>query len=148
MADPKLWGPLLWKILHSTCENLGNNTHIILQNDEMNYFKQLQKKLYFALPCKICKDHYKTYSKNIKDVPYTNFKTYAKEFFFNLHNIINGSNFNYNDLETTYKYNKELMNTHISELSVLYRKFSDSRYIQYKEYNDFIAILNMLRRFM
>ena len=148
MADPKTWGPILWKILHSTCENLGNNVNVLLQNDEMNYFKQLQKKLYFILPCKICKEHYKSYSKNIKDVPYNKLKIYAKEYFYNLHKNINNSNFNFNDLEITYKYDKEIMNKNIYELSLLYHKFSDLRYIQFKEFNDFIAILNMLRRFM
>ena len=68
MADPKEWGPTLWKILHIVSEQLGKNTNLVIQNDEMTYFKAFQRKVYFILPCKICRDNLK---KNLLKIPLT-----------------------------------------------------------------------------
>jgi hypothetical protein len=58
MADPKEWGPLLWKILHTISENLGNNINKVLQKDEILYFQNLLKQIKNIIPCKLCVKHY------------------------------------------------------------------------------------------
>ena len=151
MADPKEWGPVLWKIIHTTCEHLGKSKNILLQNDELRYFKALQKKLYYILPCKVCKLHYKSYMIHIKDVSYDNLKEYARNYYFDLHNKVNSSKqhelFNKEDLEKTYDISKDEYNKSIIEFNKLYNKYTNLQYISYEELKDFNKNLTMLRKF-
>ena len=64
MADPKEWGPTFWKIIHIISEQLGKNTNTIMQKDEMIYYKAFQRKVYYILPCKICREHYTIHLEN------------------------------------------------------------------------------------
>lgn len=152
MADPKEWGPILWKIIHTTCEHLGNSTNLTLQRDELRYFKAFQRKLFYVLPCKVCRMHYKAYSVHIKDVKYENLKEYARTFYLNLHNNINKSNnkqdFKSEDLDRTYNYSKDEYNNTIHSLNNLYSKYTNLQYISYDELKDFNRILTVLRKFM
>jgi len=151
MADPKEWGPLLWKIIHTCCENLGKQTKQILQTDEKMYFIMFQRKLANIIPCKLCKVHYIQYMKNIKDINnYNDFKTYGKEYYYNLHKEINEekqiTTINYDDLQNIYgiiKYND--MNILVKELNNLYLKYLTLRYIKIIDYNEFQRSLSMLR---
>lgn len=151
MADPKEWGSLLWKIIHSTCAHLGNNTNAILQRDELTYFKAFQRKLFYIIPCKICRTHYKEYMINIKDVKYDEIKEYSTNYYYNLHNKINSSNnkplFKKEDLEI-YNYSKNEYNNLLTELNELYSKYIKLRYISFDELNDFNRILRILRNFI
>jgi hypothetical protein len=152
MADPKEWGPILWKIVHTTCEQLGKSTNLILQNDEITYFKAFQRKLLYVLPCKVCKLHYKSYMLlNIKDVPYENLKDYARNYYFDLHNKVNSSNnkelFDKTDLEKNYSISKDEYNRSIIELNKLYNKYTNLQHVSFEEVKDFNRILTMLRKF-
>jgi hypothetical protein len=90
MANPKEWGPLVWKIIHTCIEHLGTNTNILLQNDELYAYNKFVNQIRYILPCKICKLHYTNYLFNHKkNVTYIELKDYAKEFFYNLHDTIN-----------------------------------------------------------
>lgn len=152
MADPKEWGPILWKIIHTTCEHLGKSTNPILQRDELLYFKAFQRKLFYILPCKMCRIHYKEYSIHIKDVKYENLKEYARIFYLNLHNNVNELNnkphFKKEDLETSYAYSKDEYNNTINSLNNLYSKYTNLQYISFDELKDFNRILTFLRKFM
>ena len=151
MADPKEWGPLLWKIIHTTCIHLGNSSHSMLQQDELTYFKAFQRKLYYILPCKVCRDHYKQYMMHIKDVPYDALKVYATNYFYELHNKVNSYNnkalYVKEDL-ISYNCSKDTYNKNIHELNKLYSKYTNLQYISYDELKDFNRILTILRRLM
>jgi len=150
MADPKEWGPTLWKILHTVSENLGKNTNLHMQKDEMTYFKALQRKLYYILPCKICRIHYKEYMKNIKDFEYTKFKENSKTFYLNLHNQVNLRNstklYSFEDLDIYKQYTKNDLDKIFTEFVTLYRKYTNLKYIAFDELKDFNRILILLRR--
>jgi hypothetical protein len=152
MADPKEWGPTVWKIIHIISEQLGKNTNTIMQKDEMTYYKAFQRKIYYILPCKICREHYKEQYKNIKDIEYTNFKTYSKTFYLNLHNEINLRNsinqYTFQDLDIYKQYTKDDLDKIITEFTTLYRKYTNLKYIAYDELKDFNRILILLRRFI
>ena len=151
MADPKEWGSILWKILHTCCENLGKHSKQILQNDEIMYFNILQRKLANILPCKVCKLHYLQYMKNIKDnVIYNDFKTYGKQYYYNLHKEINEEklteSIEYDNLKNIYgiiKYND--MNIFVKELNNLYLKYLMLRYVNINDYKEFQRCLSKLR---
>lgn len=152
MADPKEWGKVVWNIIHTVCEHLGDSTNITLQQDEIRYFKAFQNKLFYILPCKICRNHYKEYLKNTRNVQYNELKNYGRDYFFNLHNIIRVSKgeelFKKEDLELRYNYSKEDFNTIIREFNILYSKYTNLRYISFDELKDFNRILTILRRFI
>ena len=152
MADPKEWGPLVWKILHIVSENLGKNTVPIIQKDEMTYYKALQRKVYYILPCKLCREHYREHFKNIRDVEYSKFKETSKTFFLDLHNSVNMRNstkqFTFDDLNIYTQYSKNDLDNLLSEFATLYRKYTNLRYIAYDELKDFNRILTLLRKFI
>jgi hypothetical protein len=151
MADPKEWGSLLWKIIHNTCAHLGNNTNIILQRDELRYFKAFQRKLFYIIPCKICRIHYKEYMVNIRDINYDNLKLYGTNYFYELHNKINSSNnkslFKREDLEN-YNCFKDEYNILLSDFNKIFTKYTDLHYISIDELKDFNRILRILRNFI
>ena len=152
MADPKEWGPVVWKILHIVTEQLGKNTIPVMQKDEMTYYKAFQRKVYYILPCKICRQHYKDYYKNIKDVDYGKFKETSKTFFLNLHNDVNTRNsakqFTFDDLNIYTQYSKNDLDIIMNEFTTLYRKYTNLHYIAFDELKDFNRILTLLRRFI
>lgn len=151
MADPKEWGSLLWKIIHTCCENLGKHSKTILQTDEKMYFNVFQKKLANIIPCKVCKLHYIQYMKNIKDnIEYNDFKKYGKEYYYNLHKEINieksVESLEYDDLKNIYgiiKYND--MNKLVKELNNLFLKYLILQYIKSSDYKEFQRCLSILR---
>ena len=151
MADPKEWGSLLWKIIHTCCENLGKHNKILIQNDERIYFNMFQRKLANIIPCKVCKTHYIKYMKNIKDnIDYNDLKKYGKEYYYNLHKEINEEksveSLEYDDLKNVYgiiKYND--MNKLVAELNNLYLKYLNLRYIKINDYKEFQRCLSILR---
>lgn len=152
MADPKEWGPVVWKILHIVTEQLGKNTIPVMQNDEMTYYKAFQRKVYYILPCKLCRQHYKDYYKNIRDVDYGKFKETSKIFFLNLHNDVNIRNsakqFTFDDLNIYTQYSKNDLDIIMNEFTTLYRKYTNLHYIAFDELKDFNRILTLLRRFI
>jgi hypothetical protein len=150
MADPKEWGPTLWKIIHICSENLGKHSKQIIQKDELLYFNMFQKKLATILPCKICKTHYIEYMKNIKEVSYAELKDYGKKYYYNLHKEINDEKQivspEYTDLVNIYgKVSYTDMNNLVKTLNNLYLKYFMLKYINTNDYKEFQRILSMLR---
>lgn len=153
MAKPEEWGPILWNIIHITCENLGNNQNIFIQNDEIRQFKLFQEKLYYVLPCKICKIHYQKYLKeNTKAITYSELKEYGRTFYLNLHNEINVSNskplFKFEDLEKKYNQKFSQLKKILEDFNTLYSKYITFNYLSYKNLSDFLRTLSMLHKFM
>jgi hypothetical protein len=151
MANSKEWGPYIWKILHTCCEHLGNNTSPILQLDEIHAYKKFINQIKFILPCKICKIHY---SKHLlyhkKDIQYTELKVYAKEFFYNIHDSINKekniSSIPFLSLETIYgSVTKQELNNTIAEFDILFQKYKLFHFISSEAIRDFLKSVYTLR---
>ena len=53
------WGPVLWKILHTAADCLGNQTHPILKQDERQGWINVLNSLEGAMPCIQCQKHYR-----------------------------------------------------------------------------------------
>lgn len=152
MANPKEWGPLVWKIVHTCCEHLGSNTINLLKNDELHAYKKFTNQLKFILPCKICKIHYsKHLQTHKKDIEYSELKEYAKEFFYNIHDSINKekniSSIPFSSLEITYgKITKEEFNTLLSEFDTLFKKYKLLHFVSSESVRDFLKAIHVLRR--
>jgi hypothetical protein len=151
MANPKEWGPIVWKIIHTCCEHLGTNTNILLQTDEINAYKKFVNQIRFILPCKVCKNHY---SKNLihhkKDLQYNELKEYAKEFFYNIHDSINKEkniiSIPFSSLESTYgTITKEEFNKTLLNFDTLFKKYKLYHFISPESVHDFLKAVNSLR---
>lgn len=154
MANPSEWGPLLWKIIHITCENLGRNTYNLLQIDELNAFQNFINKTGTVLPCVVCRKHYNAYYlKNKKKIVYNELKTYGKRYFYGLHEEVNNDNkvkgIEFIDLEKIYGHiEREELNILIKEFEKLFQKYILYHYIHPNAVKDFLATLRMLRSSM
>lgn len=147
MANPKEWGPLLWKILHISCEGLGRNTKSLLQADELNAFKNFLVKTGSVLPCVICRKHYSAYyMKNKRDIAYSELKEYAKHYFYELHEQVNKEKgippFAYENLGI---YVGADLNEVIKEFEKLFQKYVMYHFIHPNAVKDFLLTLRMLR---
>ena len=150
MANPKEWGPLLWKILHTCCEGLGKNTKPLLQADEMNAFKQLLLKTGSVLPCVICRKHFHSYYlKNKKDINYIELKDYAKHYYYGLHEQVNIEKgippFGYENLVIYTIITRQELNELIKEFEKLFQKYVMYHFIHPNAIKDFLMSLRMLR---
>jgi hypothetical protein len=84
-----IWGPHLWKILHSSAERIGL-PHKKLLNEEERIWKNLLSSLRYSLPCPACKKHYTQYYLTTS-IPAFNKET-IRNWLFNLHNNVNNHN--------------------------------------------------------
>jgi hypothetical protein len=150
MANPSEWGPLLWKIIHSINQKLGNQTNNLLQKDEMNYYNNFTKQIGFVLPCKVCKKHYYDYAiKNKKNIEYYDFKDYAINYYFSLQNEINQEKnkilFTKNELSIYSIIKTNELNSLIIEFNKLFQNYILHHYISANAVKDFNLALLKLR---
>ena len=61
MAQPNknVWGPVLWKLLHTAAECLGNQSIPVLKQDEPRQWINLLVATEHLMPCLMCKKHYR-----------------------------------------------------------------------------------------
>jgi hypothetical protein len=89
IANPSnaIWGPALWMILHSACEQIGSQTLKKLPQEESRIWIGLLQSLRYSLPCPQCKKHYTAYFNQtpIRSIQKDNIRTWL----FNLHNNVN-----------------------------------------------------------
>jgi hypothetical protein len=57
------WGPPLWRILHGLAERLGRQTAAILVADETRAWTQFLRATEAAMPCAMCRGHYREWRK-------------------------------------------------------------------------------------
>jgi hypothetical protein len=83
----QIWGPSLWKILHSSAELIGSSAAKKIPQEESRIWMGLLASLRFSLPCPLCKKHYSTYYNlnPIKNIT----KESIRGWLFNLHNEVN-----------------------------------------------------------
>ena len=105
------WGPILWRLLHGIADKYGKViTPLFLKEQEIAW-QHLLSETAKILPCKECREHYKTYLHNnpiiIKKLSIQDQKIWVQKFFFNLHNEVNVRNdkpiFDFDKLHDTYK---------------------------------------------
>ena len=53
-----VWGPPMWRSLHTLAEKLGRQTKPLLEVDEVRCWVQMLRALGGAMPCALCRDHY------------------------------------------------------------------------------------------
>lgn len=88
MSDPVVWGPALWRILHTLAERLGTQKNSILIADEQRAWMNFLHSVENAIPCKRCKDHYRRWSREHRiDAALT--KGAARKWVWGLHTEIN-----------------------------------------------------------
>ena len=150
MANPKEWGPLLWKIIHHCCEHLGKNTKPLLQADEINAYKIFVLRVGTVLPCIVCRKHFSSfYVKRKKDVTYGELKMYAKQYFYDLHEEVNKEKniapFGFENLSKYSAITKQELNELVKEFEKLFQKYIIYHYTTTKALNEFLLSLRMLR---
>lgn len=62
MSDPAVWGPSMWRILHTLAERLGKQTTAIQIQDEQRAWINFLRCVENVIPCKRCKAHYRDWS--------------------------------------------------------------------------------------
>ena len=82
-----VWGPSLWLILHSACEQIGSHHLKRLPLEEARIWFGLLNSLRYSLPCPQCKKHYTLYSNQTPIMQVT--KETIRRWLFNLHDQVN-----------------------------------------------------------
>ena len=58
MSNPELWGPPLWKVLHSLAERLGRHQNPLIVADERRAWIAFLRQVEHVIPCQKCRAHY------------------------------------------------------------------------------------------
>lgn len=61
MASKEVWGPPLWRLLHSLAERLGRQTIPMMATDEKRAWVNLLKSVGDVMPCMACRTHYRAW---------------------------------------------------------------------------------------
>jgi hypothetical protein len=88
MSEPAVWGPSMWRLLHGLAEKLGKQTTMILIQDERRAWLHFLRSVENVIPCKRCKQHYRSWTlKNrIEDATV---RTTARAWLWGLHDEVN-----------------------------------------------------------
>jgi hypothetical protein len=62
MTSKEIWGPPLWRLLHSLAERLGRQTIPLVATDEKRAWVNLLKLVGQVMPCVKCRTHYREWS--------------------------------------------------------------------------------------
>ena len=82
-----LWGPALWKLLHSSVERIHSKALYKLPQEETRIWSQLLYSLRFSLPCPQCKRHYQAFLGENPPSSYS--KEDVRLWFYRLHEAVN-----------------------------------------------------------
>lgn len=106
------WGPILWKLLHGLANKYGKVISPLFLKEQELFWQKLFHETLHILPCKECREHYKTYLDNnnpsiLKTLSPQEQIHWVQMFFFTLHNEINVRNnkplFEFDALHDLYK---------------------------------------------
>ena len=150
--EATIWGPILWKILHSVAERVGSTSFVLYQSDERRLLVSLFKAVGKMIPCPTCKEHYNAYSKEndlevpLKTISYFYMKDYIRKWVWDLHNWVNQSNgkpeFPFDQVTPTYK-SINIRNA-IKELKApmeLAIRLSGNQILGYQEFSKHLTML-------
>jgi len=84
----------MWKMLHIFADKSGSISDKILENDEAHIWMSLIRNLNIIMPCQLCSQHYKAWTKRYNLNELVGLRgltrnTWLTEFFWNLHNDVN-----------------------------------------------------------
>jgi hypothetical protein len=88
MAEPAIWGPSMWRLLHGLAEKLGKQVTFILIQDEQRAWLHFLRSVENVIPCKRCKQHYREWTQNHRIDEATN-RLSARAWLWGLHTEIN-----------------------------------------------------------
>ena len=91
---PNVWGPPLWRILHSLAERLGKQKNPTSISDERRAWVNFLKSVGAVIPCSRCKKHYDDWTKKNKieaflSHSYGSLREEARKWLWALHTEIN-----------------------------------------------------------
>lgn len=90
VTSKEVWGPPLWRLLHSLAERLGRQTIPLLVTDERRAWASLLKMVGQVMPCLACRTHFREWSGRKPADGYTQ-REGAREWLWALHNEVNTS---------------------------------------------------------
>jgi hypothetical protein len=85
-----IWGPALWKVLHSSAERIGTKSLHRLPQEERRLWSNLLSNLRYSLPCPQCKKHYQSYYTTKPISTFT--KEEIRMWLYHLHQSVNHRN--------------------------------------------------------
>lgn len=89
--NPKVWGPVLWKKLHSVTFNYplqideNNPNDVELRNRVRKLFMELKT----AIPCRKCRLSYREFIKRYPIEPHLNGQYSLSKWLYDIHNMVN-----------------------------------------------------------
>jgi hypothetical protein len=86
VTSKEVWGPPLWRLLHSLAERLGRQTIPLLATDEKRAWASLLKAVGQVMPCLACRNHFREWSGRR---PAIATRDLAREWLWSLHNEVN-----------------------------------------------------------
>lgn len=97
VSPNEIWGPLLWRILHTVVEQLGKSQNAVLQTDEVQKWIHMMKAVEHTMPCALCRNHYKEWLikhplsalSSLRGLP---FREGARKYVWQLHETVNANN--------------------------------------------------------
>lgn len=88
----EIWGPPLWRLLHSLAERLGKQTISILATDEKRAWIQCLRAVGTSMPCIACRTHFQEWCAKRPLEKFTHsyqFQQDAREWLWSLHEEVN-----------------------------------------------------------
>jgi hypothetical protein len=87
-ARKEIWGPILWKILHTAAACLGKQKLPMLIKDERQFMINVLVSMEYMLPCLACQKHYRDWRRGHPLEAVTGAEAFQK-WLWNLHNLVN-----------------------------------------------------------
>lgn len=88
VTSKEVWGPPLWRLLHSLAERLGRQTIPLLATDEKRAWVNLLKAVGQVMPCLACRNHFREWSGR-RPAERAVVRDLAREWLWSLHNEVN-----------------------------------------------------------
>jgi hypothetical protein len=148
-----IWGPSLWRILHSLTERIGQITPRQSLKEEQRLWVALLNMIKIVLPCPLCKKHYNEYFKN--NIPYIfintskNLKDDMRNWLYTLHSQVNerlnkSVVININDLPGTYSGYSNWIN----DIAIIASQMKKGIPVNLIAKDDMIRVIKLIREMM
>lgn len=146
------WGPRFWRILHTLAETSGNQSQLILRNDEADAWILLLKLQQFVMPCALCKEHYKQWrashrTEHLRTLNGLERKEFLRAWLWGCHNRVNAMNEKPQiDLESLPDlYPKQSIQKEFMELNTMFQLAITRQTLKYEDVKMWKNVLQRLR---
>ena len=94
MANPKEWGPPLWRLLHTFAERLGRQTNYIGVQDERRSWIVFVRSVESVMPCAKCREHFQRWKRShpleqANSLAGEQLRIWATDWLYSLHDEVN-----------------------------------------------------------